>query len=233
MKTLVVELVGLPGAGKTELTKLLLGRLEAQHLAVEKRTEVGRGSAIKRLAFGGAILLRNARLTLSLIRAAFRLKPYMRGRLRQTLRIPAWPSRWNLATRRGTEVMILEEGLVQNLWALVLGGIRPDYGIVDRAIQELARYDQPIAFVFLDVSVATTMQRISGRKKSTKRIDMASTEAQTRILGEGGCQLREILDRTANYLGAPILEIDAEKSTADLVPEVLTFITMELGARRR
>jgi hypothetical protein len=221
----VLEFVGLPGAGKSEIARRLPRALQARGYACAPRIPIGARGGTSRWSGAGRILTTNLPTLGSAARLALAGRPYYPGRLHHALRVPAWPRRWELARIEGLDVMVLEEGLVQNLWGVLLGGdASPDEADHTLRAVMARRPGVSFAFVHVDVDAETALRRIAGRGKPSKRIDRAPDPERRRLLTTHAPQLEELLRRASAIAQAPVLRVDGHRTTPLLLDDVIRFV---------
>lgn len=229
----VVEFAGLPGAGKSAVAADLVAELAVRGYRCSGRIVIGAGGPASRLLGAARALAADPVLVARALRLAASLRPRHQGRLRQVLKLPSWRRRWEMARHRALDVMVLEEGLVQNLWGVLLGGARVPSSAADPVLRAAyAGSRASFAFVFFDVDVETALARIAIRGNPSKRVDRAPAAEQRRLLSTNGPQLGELVERAARLTGAPLLRVDARRPPGESLEEVLRFVELLPGLRR-
>jgi hypothetical protein len=229
---LVVEFVGLPGAGKTTTEVQVTAALMERGVSAADRPSVG-GQDIHRARhyarLGGFFLGRPAELG-----AAFRLARLggagVPAGLRDSFRcVSVWAWRLALARELGLEVLLLDQGPVQEGWALTLrGGWTPEAVAVE--VARLVRVaGVSYALIHFDLPAQLAAERIARRPTMESGFDrLAPDEAQRRLLREEG-RLGHLSRLAAAAIGARVLRIDATRPIADSVSSVEHFIMSLLG----
>jgi O-antigen/teichoic acid export membrane protein len=230
----ILEFVGLPGAGKTVLSTMLIRELTMRGHRCSGRIGIGGDSRFARAAAAARILAVNLPLLARVVRFAASLKPRYRGRLQLALKTAAWPRRRDMARARALDVMVLDEGVVQNVWGIGLGASadrRPKADSMLRAL--LADRKAVFAFVLVDTDVDTALARIRRRRDPDARVDRAPPREQERLLAVHGAQLRQLLSVAIRLTGAPVLRIDAAGPPGAPLPALVTFVEGLLGDESR
>lgn len=193
---LVVELVGIPGAGKSRLARTLVAELADRGVDVATPQEpMGPGvPRVRRLArkaaAGGVEAVRHpgstARLTRSLVRSAQPGAGDVAGRLVQWLVAAAVTS----ASARGSGVSLLDEGPVQALWSI---GLRGDVPPVLAALDEAGQ--PPLADVLVVVRVPpdVALARLAQRPSQHSRTQLLSEADQMQELERGTILLDRLI----------------------------------------
>lgn len=221
-RPLVIECVGLPGAGKTTVRDRLLGELIAEGVPCSTRPEFGEGGVGRLLGTIAAPIARRdaLRSTMQLLHV---LRPYYAGRIHLAWKLASWPARWNLARRRGTGTVLLDEGLVQNLCGVLLGADAVDMALVRGTLGSmLPSRDVSLAFIWFDINMELAVERC-GRRADAKRIDRATPGERTRLLRANGGQLREALDIAIALTGALCLHVNGARPVEETLADVRRF----------
>jgi hypothetical protein len=187
----VIELAGLPGAGKTSLTTAVT------------TPHVGR----RDFYWTEAVF---ARPDWPVIRAAFRLasaiRPFRFHNLHRALKLVFALRSYRRSERR---LVIMDQGMVQKLWSLVIetGSYPPQR--LEEIVQALAPF-APDHLVWVTVPPALAAQRIAGRSGGNSRFDgKAPAVVEARLL-----QLEEtyqlVIGLFAKFAGMPVLTLDGE-----------------------
>ena len=224
---LVVECVGLPGAGKSTVEAYVVAALRARGLRCADRPSVG-GQDVSgtrhyaRLA--GFFLAHPAELW-----ASMRLARAGRGHAGFTgresfRRVSVWAWRFALARRQGPDVLLLDQGLVQEGWSLTLRDGRH----TDAVLAELGRLvgaaRVPYALIAFELPPALAAERIAGRLTRESRFDRLPLEDVRRRLEHEAPRLRELTERAAAALQAPLLRIDAGRPPGHSATEIAGFV---------
>ena len=193
---LVVELCGLPGAGKTTIANALaelLRRDGVQVTVVDERVSaaVPRPLRIVRKARAAARVLAAAPFAES--RAA---RVLGRGQTRPRDMV-AVPVQWWVTKRLLVEgaasggVAVLEEGLVQGLWTAGLHSQRTS----SVELVRLASHGVlPDVVVHVDVSPHEAVERLRARRSRHSRVQQLPQSEQLTVMRHGQDLLRELLD---------------------------------------
>ncbi|MFO1034695.1 MAG: AAA family ATPase [Hyphomicrobiales bacterium] len=147
----VIELAGLPGAGKTTLERSIA-------LAHDTRTSI----SVWRLPFSAAAL--------NVLWQALGIAWHGPRRLESLRRAMALFFMLRAAPQRAKKLTILDQGLLQKAWSLLLDhpALRPEKR--DRLVAALAPF-MADAIVWLDAPPDMAANRIAGRHGGTSRFD--------------------------------------------------------------
>ena len=222
-KTRIVELFGLPGAGKTTLAKAA-GCADAitRHQLVDAwrlRPRVQQASYVGR-----------AFLRIGCVAAAARLAAAIPltnreslGRLIKLVGRTEW-----LKSQDG--LMLLDQGLLQELWSILYdsGCEEPDPAVLAPLIRCL--YDEvPTTIVFIDTDRAVASERIRGRSHGHSRLDGLS-EAQLRGSLDRSARLARRILRASEAAGLEVHALDGSAPIDTLASELRHLMSVRSGS---
>jgi predicted kinase len=228
----VFELVGLPGAGKSTLADGLLSRLAAQGRVCGERDLIGRlgnsrASHLTRLA---GFTLARGRYVPSALRLAAAVKPATTGRMLSAAKLAVWPYRLSVARARGYDTVVLDQGILQSAWCVLLEGtLRREY-LLREAIEEvLAGCGATFAFISVDLDVVQAAERIHSRDALYAPFDR-SEEETLRLLSEHADHMDMVVAAAVRATGAPYLRVDGSGSLSENAARIDTFVDSVLGS---
>jgi AAA domain len=211
-RSVVVELCGLPGAGKTTLAADVVDRLQRSGLdavvadaTISAAVPFAQRSMRKLGLLASTVAVRPGEA----LRAARQLgagQPSRRDRL-------AVPVQWCVtsavmsAAGRRPGLSVLEEGLVQALWSAQLGARSPYAADVRRMLAYRSGSATPDLVVHLDVPVEVALARLRARESRHSRVQRMSDAQQIDVLGHGDWLLRRILAAWTDLGCGPVLSL--------------------------
>lgn len=235
-RPVVVELVGLPGAGKSTLAARLLEELRAQGydcagrellLAKDAGSLAGRSTRLR-------FWLRHFDLVRSTGLAVLAVGAGGTEAMMHAARLARWASRFERLTNAGHEIILLDQGVVQQAWSSLFraaSGRGRLLQLLDLILQDAATR---LAFVYCDVPLDVALQRIAARTEGKSTFDdMEQVEAR-RLLASHGRDLRELFAHSVDTLQAPHLIVDTSRDLAEPCRAVIDFVRPLVlrGARR-
>jgi thymidylate kinase len=227
---LVVEFVGLPGAGKSTVADLLTKSLASRGRSWGDRWMVA-GLALHRTDRYGR-LIRFYLSHPSELRAAVALgwlAPSLTPlRFFQGLRfLSVWSYRLARARRLGYQVLILDQGVLQGAWSLLVRGWQ-DHAVLTATTRVISGAQVRYALVFFDVGVEVAVNRITQRKTRESSFDHLSPDEARRQLEIYETRLLDILRGVAERTGAAYLQVDATRDPGDTSAEIEAFIEAQI-----
>ncbi|HSV41710.1 MAG TPA: hypothetical protein VLI04_23290 [Nocardioidaceae bacterium] len=213
---LVVEFCGLPGAGKTLLAEQTCIALRERGVAAEIADRpisaaVPKVARVRRRAgLAGGRLVRHPADTFGALRSVARTRPSLRDGAALLLQ---WLAVEGLAAAPNDDSFrLLEEGVVQTAWSLVLRA-GPDALV---GLQELVAEGTVSRrlIVLVDVPVELAVDRLRARASLHSRTQLLSPAEQRAELEVGSRLMRVLLDASP----APVLTIRNDGTSA---PETL------------
>jgi len=225
-------MVGLPGAGKTTLAGGLLARLAAQGEACGERDIIGRmgnsrASHLTRLA---SYTLAHRRYVSPTLRLAAAVKPATVPRMRFAAKLATWPYRLSVARARGYDTVVLDQGILQSTWCVLLEGSLQRDDLLGEAIAEiLTGCRASFAFISVDLDVRLAAERIEARPWRDAPWDRGKEET-LRLLTQHAEQLDRVVAAGVRATGAPLLRLDGTDSLTDNATRIDTFVDRVLGS---
>lgn len=235
-RPVVVEFVGLPGAGKSTLAARLLEELKAQGYdcagrellrAKDEGWLAGRSDSLRFWSrhFG---LVRSTALAVLAVGAGGA------EALRHAVRLGRWGSGFARLTNSGHQIIFLDQGVVQQAWSSLF---RAPSGR-SRLLQllDLILRDAPsrLAFVYCEVPLDVALQRIAARPEGKSTFDDLDQVEARRLLASHGRDLRELFAHSVDTVQAPHLTVDTSKDLAESCRSVIDFVRLLVppGARQ-
>jgi hypothetical protein len=229
---LVVEFVGLPGAGKsTVAARLATGERSSSW---GNRKAVGAGDVQRSTHYPrlGLFFLRHR----DELRAALRLASNGSGlnprRLYQVVKyLHVWSYRLALARRRGYEVLLLEQGPVQDTWSLMLRGTWPNETLQSSVSRMILAAGVRYAMVYFDVAPEAAANRIAQRPTMESRFDRLDQAEAARQLAIEGVRLEELFTGVVERTGVLHQRVDANGPLENTCARIEEFIAKAVPSR--
>jgi thymidylate kinase len=225
--SLILEFIGLSGAGKSTVAEALLSRLRLQGYTCVHRHDIG-GQAVPRpLHFSrlAAYFIRHPALlsgSLHLGRSAPRLT--LSG-FREAIRFYVWSYRVALGRKLGPDIVVLDQGIIQEGWGLVVRQTGLEPSAIAQATKEIVRGARmTYALIYFDVDRDLAARRIAARTAGESRFDAMDQVAAQRLLEVHEPLLKELFRDVAETAGLPVLRVDARASVGALLDELVGFI---------
>lgn len=224
--SMVVELCGLPGAGKTTIARALAEQLRSQGVDTWVADEHVSASAplVPRLFHKAVSVAAALSATPTAELRAARVLGSGQSSVRDMIALPVlWWTRKHVVarSRRSSGVATLEEGLVQALWSAALRSTaNPSQSLVDLA--ESAT--RPDVVVHVDVPPRLALERLSSRPSRHSRVQRLAEEDQLSAMRHGEAVLSEILSEWRRRDLSDVVVIDGTGSdcVAQLAADLLS-----------
>ncbi len=207
---LVIEFLGLPGAGKSALAERLVQKLEAEGRAPGRRETIervtwGRPEHFARLA---TFTLARGRHFSTAMRLAAAVTPSSLARWRFGAKLATWPYRLSRVYQHRCHTLVLDQGPLQSAWCVLLDGELHDEAALRAAVYDLlADRRFAFAFVYVEVSPEVAADRIAARGPMAPPFDRGRPET-LRLLTAHRAHLERILQIAEAHVGAPLLRLD-------------------------
>ncbi len=224
--------MGLPGAGKTTLARGLLARLSGQGLACGDRDLIGRLGTSRAAHYArlARFTLERGRYLPATIRLAAAVRPPTPARTRFAAKLAVWPYRLSVARARGFETVVLDQGILQSAWCVLLEGSLRRASVLEKALTEiLAGCAASFAFISLDLDATLAAARIQGRGPMDAPFNRGNPET-VRLLEEHREHLEQVVAAGVRATGAPHLRLDASRPISENAARIDAFVDAVLGS---
>lgn len=227
----LVELVGLPGAGKTAIAARLVAELRSRGLrCAERRGGSGRqGGGARHRVDRVLSLLRHHDQTRSSLRFAASVRPRSLTPFARAIRLSGWMRQLSAYAASDADVVVLDQGPIQDAWSVTVPSRSWTEAAMRAAVGPLVQVtDMPRVLVYVDVDVETAAERLRLRRGTSSRFD-GLTATQTRTwLAEYGKSLWSILEYAVAVSNASFVRVDGRLSLDEASRQVGRFLD---GAR--
>lgn len=226
-RPVVCEFVGLPGAGKTSAAASVVQQLRARGSPCGERRSLGRGTAgpvLSRIRNTG-FHLTHSRHLLSALRFGMSVRPVGAVSVPHAYRVANWAVALNRVRRYGFDPVILDQGILQELWSVTLAGSRWSQSAMERVLRGILREASlSLVLVFLDIGIDAAAERIRRRPPTTSRFDRLDPPQAKRLLASREVTLKRLFDQAVTATAAPWCRIDGERALEDVSAEVIAFL---------
>jgi hypothetical protein len=229
---LVVEFVGLPGAGKSTVAARLA--TEARSSTWGNRTAVGAGDVQRSTHYArlGLFFLRHPHELRAALRLASNGSWLSPRRLYQVVKyLHVWAYRFQLARGRGYEVLLLEQGPVQSTWSLMLRGTWPNETLQSSVSRMILAAGLPYALVYFELAAEAAANRIALRPTTESRFDHLDAAEAARQLAIEGQRLEQLFAGVVERTGAPYQRVDASGPLEKTCAQIEAFIAKAVPSR--
>jgi thymidylate kinase len=191
-KRLIVEIAGLPGAGKTTICKLVT-------LPHVSRGSVGLAnfSAV----FGSIPLL------WCLFMLSLSIRPISWRRLLRAAKMTAFLRYYS---RAGQGLVLLDQGLIQKLWSMLIGSAYYSPILLERLMTTLRPF-APDHVVWIKVSPPVAARRIAGRMHGNSRFDGLAFDEIVRQIEPHALLLQELVKKFSEKTNVKLWILDGEE----------------------
>jgi thymidylate kinase len=209
---LVVEFLGLPGAGKSTVATKLVAALQAEGIAVRTTDDfvawLARQSRRRKLAILIGNWLWAGRQLWSALRFGLSLRPLAGFSLSRIIMVPFINCCFEAyrAQDRAT-VLIMDQANMQLVWSVGAYGDRYDAHLL-HALSRIARGRSPTIFAFISASPEVSAERIRQRPSNLSRFDRETPSRLAKAMN-GAARLMDELAGCLKRDGGAVVELDA------------------------
>jgi thymidylate kinase len=227
-RPVIVEFAGLPGAGKTTVARQVLPELRTRGYRCGDRDLIrGRTCGQERVPYGGLgqfYLSQHAALR-SALRLGLSAAPYNGARVREVLKLLLWSYRLSVVRETRHDVVVLDQGVVQQGWTtMVRGECWDEKAVRDAVSTMLLSARVPVVLVYVNVGVHVAVDRMQSRPTMRSSYDRMSREDAIRRLDLHQRRLTTIFQHAAADTGAPHLTVDGSRPAAESCDKVVELV---------
>lgn len=158
------------------------------------------------------------------MRLAAAVTPPSMARWNFASRLAVWPYRVSIARARGFDTVVLDQGILQSAWCVLLEGSLKKQAPLEMALGEIfAGCLAPFAFISVDLDAETAASRIEARGPMSAPFHRGRQHT-LRLLADHQQHLEEVIAAGVRVTGAPHLRIDGGRPPAENVARIFAFV---------
>lgn len=232
---LIVEFVGLPGAGKTTIANEVIARLATAGLNCASKSDLtGSFKTYQRwtkLMHYALYSVEDPGLFTAALLYGFHVKPLNIESMRRSIGLIRKSHLYQdyVAQHGSYDIILLDQGLIQDIWSVGITGYRPGEKYLVRLVNAIA-WHSPYMVVKFDIDVETSGTRIGERTTMASRFDRVGPDTRIQMLSKHKTALGVITGLVRKVGKARFHRVDAKCSIEDNAGSISSHILHRLNA---
>lgn len=235
MPPLLVEFTGLPGAGKTTITRAVLSELattgyncfDLSALGTPEAIEKKEGrlfSKLKTFYYFASSCVNHKRIALNVLLYALQVTPLSIVSLQRVVTLLLRLDLIKTMMSDSYDLIVLDQGLIQNIWSITATGNPPaNNKYLVRLLKSILDETSP-AIILVDVDVELAMERINHRLTMRSRFDKMLPDKAADLLAEHKNVFNQVVNCAAQLKGTCYLNVNGSRPIEKNVTLVVQFI---------
>lgn len=224
----IVEFVGLPGAGKTTVFHQVVSLLRDEGICFVARDEIlqqwQKTHWFQKLLNLFPETWNHWQILLQSLALASHVKPFNKQSFVKAGKIFSNVKRIDaIVCHQNYPLILLDQGLLQEAWSVGITGSPPAPEQIKQGLAPLF-HNRSIAIVRFNTDIETALDRIQTRSTERSRFDQMSSEAAQLLLSQYTPYLQDIIS-CAQAFSVPILDINSAGSIKDNAEKVANWMT--------
>lgn len=229
---LIVEFVGLPGAGKTTVAYKVAEKLCSQEVHIISRSEIisqwHQINGLRKIFRLFPLDANHWQVLTHALKLSLQVAPTTWWSIIQAAKVFSNVKRNDdVVQDRNYQVLLLDQGPLQEVWSILLKGELSQKKLLEKAVSPIFK-ERRISVVHSKVAMKTALGRIQGRPRKLECPfdQMEKDKAYTSLL-QYSPYLQEIVTY-AQASGAPVLEVDSASPVEQQATEISNWIIQQL-----
>lgn len=235
MSPLVIEFIGLPGAGKTTIAQSAIEELTGVgyrcfSLSTLKDPESpakksgGFFSKLKTLHNFAFACVVYRQLAMNALLYTLHMKPFSPGNLRRFLILLVRLRFMRSLMKEGYDLIILDQGLIQYIWSIAVTNQQPNRDKYLARVLKSILDEISLFVIMVDVETELAIERITRRPTMRSRFDWMSPSQAETMLSRHKDMFAEIVDAADNFRKTGYLNVNGSRPIKINVELIVPFI---------
>lgn len=232
---IVIEFIGLPGAGKTTTAQIAIDKLSRVGFrcfglstldkpeTLEKK-KGGLYSKLKMLNLFVYSCIFHSRIAADALIFVLNVRPIRATNIRRFVQLIARLPQLGNQMKDGYDFIVLDQGLIQAIWSIVITGEHPAANrYLERVLTSILE-EFPLFVIMIDVETELAIDRIISRPTMRSRFDrMSALEAET-VLSKHKELFEQIVQSTDKFEDTGYLNINGTRPVLENVDLIVPFL---------
>ncbi|MGL5794852.1 MAG: hypothetical protein ACRC06_10680 [Waterburya sp.] len=225
---LIVEFVGLPGAGKTTISQQVVSQLRDRGLQIVFRSEILEQWQRKNFLQKAIQLfpknLNHWHILINSLVLAWQVKPINWHSFAKAVKIFTNVKRNDaVAHVNHCDIILLDQGLLQETWSVGITGNSPQTKYLQQGITPIFR-NRATLIIYCRVNVSTALKRIQNRQTMNSRFDRMDSKQAYSTMEKYASYLEEIIS-CARACHVPILALDSSQTIKSQSQKIIDLLS--------
>jgi thymidylate kinase len=232
---LLIEFIGLPGAGKTTIAQVAIQNLNASGYRCFGLSTLDKPETKEKVKGGILSKFRTIiqfilscfiypRIAMDAIRFVMQVKPVSLNNIQRYILLMARLKFFGSLMDEDLDFIILDQGLIQYIWSIAVSGERPtDNSYLEKLVNSLL-VEMPLFVIMVDIETELAIKRIINRPTMRSRFDRMPPSIAEEWLSNHKEVFLQIVDSTSAFKSTGYLNVSGDQPVNTNIGLIIPFI---------